>query len=208
MSSEIGSAYTTERDRGALSDESWTPSSAHAVVLALLSAEWDKWPRLNEIGDRRTVDAADLHDAVGNDLRFALLWQFRGGLLQWIPQDTDWYQVSALRERHFHQLRAINFSDWNNPADENELEKVAVRKPLALQGAVSAMDPPILWGHDRDGPFTILEGNHRMTALAASERQRAATALSVYVGLSPGLCRWHRPDREALIQQGWPAQFV
>lgn len=191
-----------------LADESWEQLSPHAVILAFLRAEWDKplpgaFPR-RLIGDRGIIDNADLRDAVQNNLRSLLLWSTRAGLLQWIPADTSWFEVRYLREQHFHQVRAINFSDWTSAADSNELLKVAARKPLELQGSIAEWEPPILWGHDQRGPFTVLEGNHRMTALAGTEQRSRRCALTVYVGLSAELCRWHLPDREALIEQGWP----
>ena len=194
-------------DRTTLTTESWKPCSVHAVVLAFLRAEWDKplpgsFP-LSMLGDRRVIDDADLGNAVQNNLRSSLLWFTRGGLLQWIPMDTRWFEVRSLCFRHFHQVRAINCPPWTSAADSNELLKVAARQPEELKGCISAWQPPILWGHDREGAFTILEGNHRLTALAGSA-QRSECALPVYVGLSAALCRWHMPDKSALIAQGWP----
>lgn len=194
-------------EEGALAHETWEPCSVHAVVLAFLQAEWDKpllgaFP-LRMLGDRRIIDDADIENAVQNNLRTSLLWLRRAALLQWIPTDTQWFEVRFLRAQHFHQIRAINCPEWRSPEDSNELLKVAIRKPDTLRSSVSAWQPPIFWGHDQDGPFTVLEGNHRMAALAGSE-QRSGCALTVYVGLSAELCRWHLPDKAALIDQGWP----
>jgi hypothetical protein len=100
--------------------------------------------------------------------------------------------VKYLRGCHFSQLRAINHVDWNSPDDRNELEKVALRVPIVWAGRLSGWEP-ILWGHDRNGPFTILEGNHRLNALAGSS-DRVHCELVTYVGLSAGACGWHRPD--------------
>ena len=49
----------------------------------------------------------------------------------------------------------------------------------------------------RHGPFTILEGNNRMVAYAASGAE--AVIPRVYVGVSPSPCIWHGPDRKALL---------
>ncbi len=109
-----------------------------------------------------------------------------------IPLDTTWFKVEYLRRSHFPELRAINHKDWTSPNDENELEKVALR---ATEVCWEQKDEwsPILWGHDRKGSFTILEGNHRMTALSRSEDQAGVTLVAL-VGLSPHPCLWHRAD--------------
>lgn len=197
--------------KASLADANWSPCSAHAVVLAFLRAEWDKplpgaFP-LRMIGDRGIIDKADLEDATENNIRSSLLWSIRAGLLQGVPTDTRWFDVRHLREQHFHQVRAINYRDWTSPADCNELENVAARKRLELEKPVTDWQPPIMWGHDRKGPITILEGNHRLAALASSA-QRDSCALPVYVGLSANLCRWHLPDKRALIEQGWPPEVL
>jgi hypothetical protein len=89
-------------------------------------------------------------------------------ILRQLPADTTWFRVDHLRRSHLDQLRAINYSDWNSSNDHNELEKVALRKPqMTWRGPAPRGDwSPILFAHDRAGPFTILEANHRMTALA------------------------------------------
>jgi hypothetical protein len=49
---------------------------------------------------------------------------------------------------------------------------------------------PILWGHDRKGPFTIIEGNHRLVAYA-SQANKSGLSVPVFVGLSKTPCFWH-----------------
>jgi hypothetical protein len=152
----------------ALSDQIWTPCSPQALVLPFLRAEWDKWPQLTKLCDRRLITSPDVANSAENNTRAALLWMVRGSLFQRIPVSTEWFHVEHLTERHVWQLRAINHADWISPADCNELDKVALRSPQPLRGSVEALQPPILWGHDKNGPFTILEGNHRLTAVASS----------------------------------------
>jgi hypothetical protein len=175
-----------------LADENWTACTTHHVVLAFLGAEWDKWPHLRG-HDRRLVTAADLSSDRQNNQRTKLLCSVRDPLLRDIPSDTDWFEVRHLRGEHLNQLRAINFPPWNLGDDENELEKVAARLCEPMRGPPVGWQP-ILWGHDRSEPLTILEGNHRMTALVGS-REREKCALTAYVGLSPSRCRWHRADK-------------
>ena len=182
-----------------LADESWLPCFQHAVALAFLCAEWGKVPMF---GDRRIVDDPDLTDAVENNVRALLFWSIREPLLRLIPANTQWFEVKHLRECHFAQLRAINHPVWNSPDDLNELEKVAARKPESLRGPAGTLVPAILWGHNRQGPFTIIEGNHRMSALAGSNTERGGCTLPVFAGLSAELCVWHLPDVPALRAQG------
>lgn len=50
-----------------------------------------------------------------------------------------------------------------------------------------------LFGHHKNGPFSIIDGNHRLLALAHEVmcRGRDFAPVSVHVGLSQGPCRWH-----------------
>ncbi|MGK7912612.1 MAG: hypothetical protein AB4050_14225 [Synechococcus sp.] len=90
-------------------------------------------------------------------------------------------------------LRAIHHVNWSSPNDANELTSVARRKQIPLMLSPSAWAPPILWGHTQSGPFTIIEGNHRLTALAGSSTPNNF-AISVCVGLSRAPCWLHQPD--------------
>ena len=117
-----------------------------------------------------------------------------GALLGRVPGDTQWFDLKFLREEHFGHLRAINFSDRNSPEDMNELEKVALRRREPLLTPVAGWERPIPWGHERSGPLTIIEGDHRLSALAGTVVARRSCAIPVLVGLSPSLCHWHLPD--------------
>ena len=112
-----------------------------------------------------------------------------------MPPDTAWYVVQHLGACHFWNLRNINHPGWTPHSDTNELLETARTRPEAMRsGAVPAEWQPILWGHERIGPFTILEGNHRMTALAGAPDRFQTLRMVAYVGLSAELCGWHRAD--------------
>ena len=104
-----------------------------------------------------------------------------------------------LTHNEINELRAVNHGDWSDPADKNELQNVAARKKVDLQDEPSDWEPPILWGHARSGPFTIIEGNHRLTAYFATGRNDLD--IPVFVGMSPLKCHWHRPDECGLLMQ-------
>jgi hypothetical protein len=182
--------------RPELAAEAWTPCSKHQMVLAFLQAEWEKYPQLHQLGDRRLITQghADLGDFVQNSLRASLLWQVRGFLFQHVPHDIEWHEVSHLRCEHFWQLLNVHHFDWSRYAATNRLEEVAQVRGEPLRGAPDEWPPPILFGHDRDGPFTILEGNHRLSALASAPAERQNWRTIALVGLTPRRCGWHRPD--------------
>jgi hypothetical protein len=50
-----------------------------------------------------------------------------------------------------------------------------------------------------NGPFSILEGNNRLTAYACSTHSGLNTP--VFVGLSPMRCLWHLVDRTGPLMQ-------
>jgi hypothetical protein len=92
-------------------------------------------------------------------------------------------------------VSARHNAKWN--IDRYKLENVAgvvrtrlLSPPDAWPGRI------ILWGHDRGGPFSILEGNHRMLAYAYDTYAAARPSLNieVYVGLSDSHCYWHFAD--------------
>jgi hypothetical protein len=180
-------------DQRFLAAETWTPCSVHEVVFSHLRSEWAKYPNVSAFWDRQLItDAADLSSPLENNIRATMLMTIRAGLLLQIPADTVWLRVQHLRGPHLRQLHAVNHGDWIAPGDMNELEAVAVRATQPCYEPTEAWEP-ILWGHDRRGPFTILEGNHRLTALMRSP-SRHDVELVAYVGLSPSPCGWHRLD--------------
>jgi hypothetical protein len=178
-----------------LADELWEPASLNAVHLAFLRAEWHKYPDHIRAQYNKLLESPALGDANEDQIRFQLLAATRNPLLQHIPSDTAWFTVSHLRRRHFTELLVINHSHWTSTADRNELLKVVLRRPEPLSGQPTSWAAPILWGHSKAGPFTILEGNHRLTALAGST-DTPETPLVVYIGLTNNKCHWHLPDHE------------
>jgi hypothetical protein len=100
--------------------------------------------------------------------------------------------VCSLTNASLTELHVVNHSHWVDPGDDNELLKVATRKMFTLSSDPNEWDTPILWGHEQTGPFTILEGNHRLTAYAATSREDLR--IPVFVGLSSTACYLHLPD--------------
>ena len=178
-----------------LSDELWSSVSADEAWLAFLKTEWDKWAPLTQWVDRRLVMQPNIEDGVENHLRASLITALRAPLVRRIPSDTLWFKVSSLRDEHLPELRVIGRCGLDSAGDRNELLQVAKRKPQPLiKSQMPLWDAPILWGHGKEGPFTILEGNHRLIAYASSNRRAAALSMPCYVGLSSQPCYWHLED--------------
>lgn len=179
-----------------LSQEEWLPATHAEVCLAFLRAEWHKVPAITSWHDRRLVDDPDLASAGENSLRRLILGAWREPIVGRIPSDTAWWRVRFLRDTHAGQLLVIGSEDWRSPADSNELLAVARRRSEPLRMPPEQWEPPILWGHYRDGPLTILEGNNRLVNYTASS-PRSPLAVESLVGLSTAPCLWHLPDRAA-----------
>jgi hypothetical protein len=176
----------------ALENQAWHAVTIHAVHLAFARAEWHRLPGATP-AERHLVESADLSDAAKNERRRHLLYRLREPLMRRVPTDTAWYEVRYLEDRHLAELLVIGRCGWDAAVDRNELPKVAKRRPTELQTPPSRWSEPILWGHDRNGPFTILEGNNRLVAYAGTSAPRLIE-IPVYVGLSPSRCIWHLPD--------------
>ncbi len=181
-----------------LKTQKWRRVGVHEVYAAFLKAEWDRIP-LRKNWPRTLVTHPNLQDHRENYVRSMLLRGHRGPLLGEVPSDTIWHQVDSLTERHLPELRVIGRCGWDSPADKNELPQVAARKPLPLRQEPRQWEPIILWGHQKSGPFTILEGNHRLTAYASTSGA-PPFSLPVFVGLSPSLCAFHLADTVVIFE--------
>ncbi|WP_316176124.1 hypothetical protein [Bradyrhizobium sp. SZCCHNRI1073] len=189
-----------------LAQKAWIRVTMHHVILAWLRAErntnvaaalsrfpWLLWAP----GISKLLDSPDLNDSEENRARLRIMYLIRNVFVLEIPPDTEWYNVRSLTDSELSELHTVNYQTWNDPADQNELRNVAARKPLVLNELPSKWETPILWGHDRNGPFTILEGNNRLTAYAGSAQ--SGLDIPVLIGLSPMRCHWHLLDRSPLL---------
>jgi len=173
-----------------LADMTWTRISVHVVVAAFLRSEQHKIAGVlpPELATPNIKDPRQNHQR----LRYLLL--IRRLMIGEIPPDTEWFEVRTLTDNDLADLHVIARCGWDDPRDRNELPQVAARRPEPLLQPPAEWPPVILWGHERGGPFTIIEGNHRLTAYAASG-SRGSLAIPVVVGLSPTPCFWHIFDQ-------------
>jgi hypothetical protein len=182
-----------------LADMEWKRVNLHPVVLTWLRAERGGYVEqarkalglsLADVAD--LLDSADLANPDQNRARLRLLYGARNIFSLEIPPDTEWYNVRNLKHEHLNELLVVNHPAWNDPAHHNELHEVAKLKNRSLEKPPSEWDSPILWGHDRNGPFTIMEGNNRLASYVASGR--TDLDIPAFIGLSPLKCLYHLPD--------------
>jgi hypothetical protein len=171
------------------------PITIHHVVLEFLRGERTK---IKLPQGMPLVDGPNLSDPVENHQRLRLLYHNqnlgRAIFMVEIPTDKCWWEVHGLTENELDELyvSARHNKHWNVGGYKLNNVAAAVQEPLTSTPS-SWAGRIILWGHDWKGPFTIMEGNHRMLAYAAA-KTRPALNLDVYVGISPSFCFWHCDD--------------
>jgi hypothetical protein len=178
----------------ALANAIWTPVPVHEVV-----AEW-------LLGERQTnfafippgsqfIDAPNIKDPQENHTRLRLLYHARSHFFGDIPPDTEWFEVKNLTDNELDELHVVGrIARWlAADKDKNELRLVAKRCPETLTTLPGNWKKPILWGHEKSGPFSIFEGNRRLVAYASSPSPPGLD-IPVFVGLSATPCFWHIHD--------------
>jgi len=178
-----------------LANKQWRPISVHEMVLEFLRSERHRFP--SEVVSR--IDTPNLNDGNENFDRLRMLYVIRAPFIAEIPPDTQWFEVTDLTDQDLPQLLVVARCGWDDDAnDANELLKVGRRRPQELAKPFTSWAKLILWGHTKTGPFTIFEGNNRLTAYVSSALN-SGLRVPVIIGLSPTPCFWHKPD---------PARFI
>lgn len=129
-------------------------------------------------------------------------WPF----LRFVPP-CDWFRVPILSAADLAEMAVIAEESWfPEPGRADRMvHAVAVaidpatphgRRVLAWETSLRAADldrQVTMFGHGPSGPFSVLDGNHRLVAAArrASRGDTTLFAFEVHVGLSFGPCRWH-----------------
>ena len=193
-----------------LAIEDWFEVPFDDVVVVFLRGEAHRFEKLTEDACRliRAYEPQNLKDNLG---RCILLSAKRGGLFDGIPPDTRWHRVKYLRNEHLDELLVMREPNWNSETGQNELRTVASRKKVPRRSAPSdrgdshqileyysdepaKWQSPILWGHGKDGPFTILEGTHRLVWYYGEAPAHPSFKNIPYIGLSESPSYWHMPD--------------
>ncbi len=192
----------------------WIPTSVHEMVAEFLLGERQEKFAFIPRGTQ-FIDAPNVKDPLENHTRLRLLYFRRAHFFGEVPPDTQWYEVKNLTDNELDELRVVaHVSPWRTSgADKNELRRVADRCPEALTVSPTNWRRPILWGHEKAGPFSIFEGNHRLIAYASAPSPPGLD-IPVFVGLSATPCVWHIHDAVQPLANHlwkpdscWPKEF-
>jgi hypothetical protein len=155
-------------------------------------------------GDKR---GRTFHVPVTPEERYRTFVEHSYLFTRFIPA-CDWFRVVLSRVDEVLALRLIHEESWSHApvGEERELGRRAdlSQLPVAHAERVRQLarcvdvrtlvhERVVLFGHHADGPLTILDGNHRLLALANRlvSRQEPMAPFHAFVGLSHGPCRWH-----------------
>lgn len=170
----------------------------------------------------RLVSHPDLSDDRENAIRRALLFHRRGRLWRELPKDTEWWEVE-LEPEAVRRIRVFARNHWLRYGAPNFLlldtvETVRSRiehhsrdlfitklRSLSNHMADNAeYSSVILISINQSTPFTILEGNHRMTAAALLDPKNVHRRFRFLCGFSRRMaeCCWYRTDVSTLWRYG------
>lgn len=164
------------------------------------------------------LDDPDFRDTTQNAKRRALLFIRHGALWRELPKGTEWFEVQ-MNPEDMRRTRVFPRAQWRKLAkgdyaigevaeqiasarsrkttEEQFLSKIGdLRTWLVHETNPGAV---LLIGLDGTGPFTILDGNHRLVAATLTSSE-AVQKFRFYCGLSPrmGQCCWYRTNLSTL----------
>jgi MFS family permease len=163
----------------------------------------------------RLVSAPALQSADENRVRRALLFIRHGSLWRQLPEGTEWFQaeiriddlerIRVFPRAHWRKLALGDFSITqvaNRIMDERYRDRTpeAFRAKIEdlrdhLQDDSAVAGAVLLIGVTDSGPFTILDGNHRLLAAMLTSPE-AVDRLRFFCGLSPKMaqCCWYETN--------------
>jgi O-antigen/teichoic acid export membrane protein len=168
------------------------------------------------------VSEPDLNNADDNAKRRALFFIRHGALWRELPRGTQWFEAE-LQPVDLHRIRVFPRAHWRKLArgdfaitevaeriatgsghgavEEAFLAKIQdMSASLKQEADVGAV---LLIGLTQKGPFTILDGNHRLVA-ATITSPACVPRFRFFCGLSPRMtsCCWYRTNAATLIHYG------
>jgi O-antigen/teichoic acid export membrane protein len=222
----LGSLLVSEESWGnAVLDEVRTLRrvSENEVIAEFLKTDFHKPEfRTYQQSLGNLVTTPNLTDVVENAVRRALLFVRHGALWRELPVGTQWFEVEIERS-DLKRIRVFPRAQWRKlargdfglteisqriasgecagVADEAFLLKIQqLRSRLGGGWAPGAV---LLIGVSRNGPFTLLDGNHRMVA-AVLGRSEALSRFRFFCALSPKMteCCWYETNVATLARYG------
>lgn len=170
----------------------------------------------------RVVNAPNLDDPKENELRRLLLDIRHGSLWRELPASTKWFAVE-INESNLHRLRVFPRAQWrklatgdfgisqvlNKIQEEHDRGKATGSFHEKIDDLQSKLEKDmvggaiLLIGSSESGPFTILDGNHRL--VASTLRSPADLArFRFYCGISSKMdqCCWYHTNPWTLLRYG------
>jgi hypothetical protein len=116
----------------------------------------------------------------------------RAPIINAIPLDATWWRVSPLS---WYDLREVHVIASHGVEGRTSLFDLCERGlvPHPFGSAPETWRGILLFGHSRLGPFSILEGNHRLLDAAWAGPRARPLALQVQIAISERDCQWHAP---------------
>jgi O-antigen/teichoic acid export membrane protein len=170
------------------------------------------------------VTAPRLNDVDENKMRRALLFMRHGALWRELPATTEWFEAE-IRSADLHRIRVFPRAHWRKLADGDFTitqvaqrildERFRDRTPETFRAKIEDLrdhlqehhvgvaGAVLLIGLTESGPFTVLDGNHRLLA-AMLATPEAFDRLRFYCGLSPKMaqCCWYQTNVATLLRYG------
>ncbi len=166
------------------------------------------------------VATPDCNDPHENAKRRALFFIRHGSLWRELPKGTEWFEV-GLRPADLRQIRVFPRAQWRKLAhgdfgitevirsiDRGRCQQVGEESFFVKIQRLKAWleregDPGVilLIGMDARGPFTILDGNHRLVAATLSSPEMVKR-VRFFCGLSPRMaeCCWYKTSFATLVR--------
>ncbi len=192
----------------------------HEVISEFLKTDFRSPDFKNYQSLDRFVSDPDLEDAHQNKLRRALFFIRHGALWRELPKDTQWFEVE-IRKSDLDRVYVFPRAHWRKLAggdfalsevvqhiatgpSEDAAQEGFRAKIRSLRGLITDsadLGAILLIGRDETGPFTILDGNHRVAAgmLVSSE---SVEKFRYFCGLSPNMgdCCWYETNFATLCR--------
>jgi hypothetical protein len=189
--------------------------SLDKIVHAWLRAEWSKHDYNKDFAGmkKRLIDHPNFDDAADNDTRIELLRMHRANMLDPLPLDTVWY-TGQLEPTDLDRLHVVASGDWL-PISNNTY---TIRDTVSNAGSTfehaewiseiyATLPNPLIdakfitVASAESSPLTIIEGNHRGSALIKyylEHSQRERVTQDFFVGISPAMKNyiWHFESRD------------
>jgi O-antigen/teichoic acid export membrane protein len=170
----------------------------------------------------RLVTTPALDDASENRVRRALLFVRHGPLWRELPPGTEWFRAE-INAADLQRIRVFPRAQWRKLAGGDFSitqvaqrivdERHSSRTPEAFRAKIEDLrthfqtfgapvpGAVLLIGLSESGPFTILDGNHRLLAAMLASPD-AVNRLEFFCGLSPKMaqCCWYQTNVTTLLR--------